>query len=128
MGGGRFTDATVSSGIYDPTSKSLGVVVQDFNRDGWPDIFFVNGHVDNNRREIGQPVDYEEIPLLFDNQFGKGAKRFRLATRDAGPYFDTKHVGRGAAFGDIMQQCGSRYEIKVEFAADIVQLFGKEHG
>ena len=27
--------------------------------------------------------------------------RFRLATRDAGPYFDTKHVGRGAAFGDI---------------------------
>ena len=25
----------------------------------------------------------------------------RLATRDAGPYFDTKHVGRGAAFGDI---------------------------
>ena len=30
-----------------------------------------------------------------------GRKRFRLATRDAGPYFDTKHVGRGAAFGDI---------------------------
>ena len=28
-------------------------------------------------------------------------KRFRLATRDAGPYFDTKHVGRGAAFGDL---------------------------
>jgi hypothetical protein len=28
-------------------------------------------------------------------------KRFRLATRDAGEYFDTKHVGRGAAFGDF---------------------------
>src|SRR5262249_48749237 len=25
----------------------------------------------------------------------------RLATRDAGPYFDSKHVGRSAAFGDI---------------------------
>ena len=61
----------------------------------------MNGHVDNNRRLIGQPVDYEEMPLLFSNQFGKGTKRFRLATRDAGPYFDTKHVGRGAAFGDI---------------------------
>ena len=47
---------------------------------------------------LGQPVDYEEIPLLFRNISGK---RFRLATRDAGPYFDTKHVGRGAAFGDI---------------------------
>ena len=28
-------------------------------------------------------------------------KRFRLATRDVGPYFDTTHVGRGAAFGDL---------------------------
>ena len=36
--------------------------------------------------------------MLFRNLKGK---RFRLATRDAGPYFDAKHVGRGAAFGDI---------------------------
>ena len=28
-------------------------------------------------------------------------KRFRLATRDAGAYFDSDHVGRGAAFGDL---------------------------
>ena len=28
-------------------------------------------------------------------------KRFRPATSDAGPYFDTDHVGRGAAFGDL---------------------------
>ena len=31
---------------------------------------------------------------------GQG-RRFQLATRDAGPYFDAKHVGRGAAFGDL---------------------------
>ena len=48
---------------------------------------------------LGQPVDYAEPPLLFRNL--EAGKRFRLATRDAGPYFDTKHVGRGAAFGDI---------------------------
>ena len=36
--------------------------------------------------------------MLFLNLKGK---RFRLATRDAGPYFDAEHVGRGAAFGDI---------------------------
>ena len=75
-----------------------GCALADFDNDGWPDCFFVNGHVDNNRRLLGQPVDYEESPLLFRNVQGK---RFRLATRDAGPYFDTKHVGRGAAFGDI---------------------------
>jgi hypothetical protein len=36
--------------------------------------------------------------LLHRNRQGKG---FRLATRDAGPYFDEPHVGRGAAFGDL---------------------------
>jgi hypothetical protein len=75
-----------------------GCALADFDNDGWPDCFFVNGHVDNNRRLIGQPVDYEEIPLLFRNT---GGKRFRLSTRDVGSYFDTKHVGRGAAFGDL---------------------------
>jgi enediyne biosynthesis protein E4 len=57
-----------------------------------------DGHVDNNRRDLGQPVDYEEIPLLFRNLQGK---RFRLSTKDVGTYFDTKHVARGAAFGDL---------------------------
>ncbi len=41
---------------------------------------------------------YAHPPLLHRNLEGS---RFRLATRDAGPYFDTDHVGRGAAFGDF---------------------------
>ncbi len=57
-----------------------------------------NGQVDDNRDALGQPVEYAEPPLLFQNE---GGKRFRLATRDAGTYFDSKHVCRGAAFGDI---------------------------
>ena len=75
-----------------------GRALADFDNDGWPDSFVANGHVDDNRRQLGQPVDYAEPPLLFANLKGK---RFRLATRDAGPYFDAKHVGRGAAFGDL---------------------------
>ncbi len=102
-GKATFNDNTAFYGL---ASDSLpwvkwGCALVDFDNDGWPDIFFVNGHVDNNRRELGQPVDYEEPPLLFYNMAGSGKKRFRLATRDAGPYFDTKHVGRGVAFGDI---------------------------
>jgi hypothetical protein len=102
-GKGIFYDNTAFFGLASDSMPWVkwGCALADFDNDGWPDIFFVNGHVDNNRREIGQPVDYDEIPLLFHNLFGKGAKRFRLATRDAGTYFDTKHVGRGAAFGDI---------------------------
>jgi hypothetical protein len=30
-----------------------------------------------------------------------GSRRFRVATQGVGPYFDSSHVGRGAAFGDL---------------------------
>jgi hypothetical protein len=99
-GNGNFFDSTPFFGLASDSMPWVkwGCALADFDSDGWPDCFFVNGHVDNNRRLLGQPVDYEELPLLFRNVQGK---RFRLATRDAGPYFDSKHVGRGAAFGDI---------------------------
>jgi hypothetical protein len=100
FGNGIFYDNTPFFGLASDSMPWVkwGCALADFDNDGWPDCFFVNGHVDDNRRALGQPVDYEEIPLLFRND---GGKRFRLATRDAGSYFDTKHVGRGAAFGDI---------------------------
>jgi hypothetical protein len=99
-GKGIFNDDTAFFGLAADSMPWVkwGCGLADFDNDGWPDCFFVNGHVDNNRRLIGQPVDYEEIPLLFRNFDGK---RYRLSTRDVGPYFDTKHVGRGASFGDI---------------------------
>jgi len=100
FGNGVFYDNTAFFGLASDSMPWVkwGCALSDFDNDGWPDCFFTCGHVDNNRRLLGQPVDYEEIPLLFRNLEGK---RFRLSTRDVGTYFDTKHVGRGAAFGDI---------------------------
>ena len=34
--------STQKAGVGDPTSKSLGVAVLDYNSDGWPDIFVAN--------------------------------------------------------------------------------------
>jgi len=42
MGYGRFEDVTRKAGIYDPTSKALGVAVIDYDRDGWPDLAVSN--------------------------------------------------------------------------------------
>jgi len=42
LGGGRFEDVAERAGLGDPTSKSLGVTILDFNNDGWPDIFVAN--------------------------------------------------------------------------------------
>ncbi|MGH9580855.1 MAG: FG-GAP repeat domain-containing protein, partial [Terriglobales bacterium] len=42
LGGGKFQDTTRSAGLFDATSKGLGVAVLDANQDGWPDLFLAN--------------------------------------------------------------------------------------
>jgi len=42
LGGGKFEDVTQKAGLGDPTSKSLGVAILDYNDDGWPDILVAN--------------------------------------------------------------------------------------
>jgi len=41
-GDGTFEDVTASSGIFDSSSKSLGVAMLDFDQDGWPDLLVAN--------------------------------------------------------------------------------------
>ena len=41
-GDGTFEDVTAFSGIFDTSSKSLGVAMLDFDQDGWPDLFVAN--------------------------------------------------------------------------------------
>src|SRR5206468_9108966 len=42
LGNGKFEDATQKANFYDPTSKSLGIAILDYNNDGWPDILIAN--------------------------------------------------------------------------------------
>ena len=99
LGRGSFMDVTPFFGLGADSRPWVGwgTALADFDNDGWPDSFVANGHVDDNRRQLGQNVDYAEPPLLHRNA---GGKRFKLSTRDVGPYFSGKHVARGAAFGD----------------------------
>ncbi len=41
-GDGTFTDITKSAGVYEPTTRGLGVVFTDVNNDGWVDIYVAN--------------------------------------------------------------------------------------
>src|SRR5437588_1197278 len=42
LGNGKFEDVTKKAGLYDPTSKTLGIAVLDYNSDGWPDLLLAN--------------------------------------------------------------------------------------
>ena len=41
-GDGTFTDITKSAGVYEPTTRGLGVVFTDVDNDGWVDIYVAN--------------------------------------------------------------------------------------
>ena len=41
-GDGTFEDVTAKSGIFDSSSKSLGVAMFDYDGDGWPDLLVAN--------------------------------------------------------------------------------------
>jgi hypothetical protein len=41
-GNGTFEDVTANSGIFDSSSKSLGVALLDNDQSGWPDLFVAN--------------------------------------------------------------------------------------
>ena len=41
-GDGTFEDVTAKSGLFDPSSKALGVAMLDVEGNGWPDLFVAN--------------------------------------------------------------------------------------
>jgi enediyne biosynthesis protein E4 len=41
-GNGTFEDVTAKAGLFDATSKSLGVTLVDYDADPWPDVFIAN--------------------------------------------------------------------------------------
>jgi hypothetical protein len=100
LGGGMFADRTPESGMATDSTPWVGwgCALADFDNDGWPDCFVANGQVDDNLERLGRPSPYAQPPLLHHNRDGR---RFQLATRDAGAYFDADHVGRSVACGDL---------------------------
>ncbi len=100
-GDGLFEDRARSAGLMHDSLPWVGwgCVLGDFDNDGWPDSFVANGHVDDNLKSMSRYYNqYAMPPLLHRNRNGV---KFELATRDAGEYFDSDHVGRGVAYGDL---------------------------
>lgn len=98
LGGGNFQDVSAGSGIVKDSMPDVGwgCSLSDFDNDGWPDMLVVNGHVDDNLRLLDLDEPQAERAKVWRN---KGDGTYTLV--DAGPYFASPHVARGAAFADL---------------------------
>ncbi len=100
LGKGMFEDDTYTSGIGDATltTLSFGVTFLDYNRDGLPDVFIGNGHVDPYVSDSSPNTTYAEPKQLLQNL---GGSRFQLVTADLGS-LAVPTVTRGLAVADYL--------------------------
>lgn len=104
LGEGRFEDRAPRYGVNMDSMPWVGwgCFLTDFDNDGWPDCFVTNGHTDDNYHLLGRTDEpFEQPPLLHRNVPSKKGRRMENVAATAGPYFTSRHVGRGAAEGDL---------------------------
>ncbi len=121
-GDGTFEDVTAASGIFDSSSKSLGVALLDNNHDGWPDLLVANDTQPNKlyrNQHNGTFKDAAvEAGLAFSTE-GKARAGMGVDVADfentgtpgaAITNFDNEMIGlyraNGKAFEDIAAQAG----------------------
>jgi hypothetical protein len=100
LGRGYFLDVTANFGLAVDSLPWIGwgCIMADLDNDGWPDCVVANAEIDDNADSRGEPLGYEQPPLLHQN---RGGRQFRLANRGAGAYFEGRHLGHGLAVGDL---------------------------
>jgi len=110
-GGMSFTDVSFLAGVATPTIPYVGwgTGFFDFDNDGWPDLFMVNGHVYPQVDSLDVGARYREPKLLFLNRHDG---TFRNISELVGPAIQIPQVSRGAAFGDLFND--GRIDIVVE--------------
>ena len=84
-GNGTFTDASQKSGIGSHRGNGLGVVVGDYDDDGWPDIFVANDTTPN---------------FLYHNEGGRVFKEVALTSGVSVAADGRPRAGMGTDFGD----------------------------
>jgi hypothetical protein len=112
-GDGTFEDVTGKAGLHDPTSKSLGLALIDYDMDGWPDVFIAN--------------DTQPNKLYHNN----GDGTFRETAVNAGVAFSEDGVARAGMGTDAADYDNSGLPslVVTNFSQQMVGLYRNEgHG
>ncbi|HJR61598.1 MAG TPA: CRTAC1 family protein [Vicinamibacterales bacterium] len=98
-GKGFCQDRTFAGGIgFNTRWLGWGVGFLDLDKDGWLDLFLVNGHVYPEVERLNTEAGYKQRKVVYVNQRNG---RFQDVTERLGPPVTTPKAGRGAAFADL---------------------------
>jgi len=98
-GNGLFSDDSYKAGIGFRSFQmsGWGAGIQDFDNDGYKDLFAANSHVSENG-DVGTQQHYRQPNAVFRNMHDG---TFRDVSSGAGPALQLRAAHRGCAFGDL---------------------------
>ncbi|MBL8212632.1 MAG: CRTAC1 family protein [Bryobacterales bacterium] len=85
-GNGTFEDVTAKAGLFDPSSKSLGVAMLDVDADGWPDLFVANDTQPNKLYRNNRNGTFSESAVRLGVAFSEDGRARAGMGVDAGDY------------------------------------------
>lgn len=92
-----FTDEPGEIGTATRMLSGWGLRFFDYDNDGDPDLFLVNGHPDDFIEMRTMRVKYKEPLLMFENS----GRAFKNVSAQSGAVFSKEFSGRGMATGDF---------------------------
>ena len=85
-GDGTFENVTRKAGLYDPTSKALGIALLDYDNDGWMDLFVSNDTEPNKLYHNNHNGTFTDVAVAAGLAYGEaGTARAGMGT-DAADY------------------------------------------
>jgi hypothetical protein len=126
MGEKTFLDASESTRIAAATRDRLGFGAKwtDFENDGWPDLFFVNGHVHDDPAVIsGSNKELRQTIQLFQSDWGR---KFADIVPALGADVRRTIVGRGSATADFDND-GRVDLLAVDYEGSVMLLENRTH-
>jgi hypothetical protein len=101
-GNGVFEDVTKKAGLYDPTSKSLGIAMLDYDNDGWIDLFVANDTQRNKLYRNNHDGTFTDNGEVVGVAYGESGGTRAGMGADAGDY---DHSGRqGLVVGNFTNE------------------------
>ncbi|MFN3322822.1 MAG: CRTAC1 family protein [Bryobacteraceae bacterium] len=85
-GDGTFEDVTAKAGLFDSSSKSLGVTMLDYDQDGWPDLFVANDTQPNKLYRNQRDGTFQEVAVRAGVAFSEDGKARAGMGVDAADY------------------------------------------